>query len=118
MRRHWTQLTATVVLVMALLAPFAGGWAMALGVAEGRILVICTGDGLRTIHIDENGDATEISRDTVNCVLKSATDTANPVDIDAAPYRLLYVQTGVILAQADAPATSHVSHFARAPPVT
>ena len=62
----------------ALLAPFASGWAMALGLADGRLMVICSGDGLRTIYIDENGDATQISDEAIACVLKSAVGTAKP----------------------------------------
>ena len=91
MRMCKTKCLATLILVVALLAPFASGWAMALGLADGRLMVICSGDGLRTIYIDENGDATQVSDEAINCVLKSAADTAKPIQPQRSAGRLLFV---------------------------
>ena len=64
---------------------------MALGLADGRLMVICSGDGLRTIYIDENGDATQISDEAIACVLKSAVGTAKPALPERNAERLLFV---------------------------
>ncbi|MEL7012281.1 MAG: hypothetical protein AAFO72_03265 [Pseudomonadota bacterium] len=86
-----TKYLATLFLMAALLAPFASGWAMALGLGDGRLMVICSGDGLRTIYIDENGDATQVSDEVINCVLKSAADTSTPIRPERSADQLLFV---------------------------
>ncbi len=91
MQKCKTRWLATLILMAALLAPFASGWAMALGLADGRLMVICSGDGLRTIYIDENGDATQISDEAIACVLKSAVGTAKPALPERNAERLLFV---------------------------
>ncbi|MEM6589345.1 MAG: hypothetical protein AAF641_12925 [Pseudomonadota bacterium] len=112
-----TRVLATWLLIVSLLAPSAGGWAMALGVAEGRIFVICTGDGLRTFHIDENGDATQLSEEATACVLKSATDTAQAIMPEPAAQRLLFVTAApnyIDLSQKD---RLRLAALPRAPPM-
>lgn len=90
---------------------------MALGVSEGRIFVICTGDGLRTFHIDENGDATQLSDEAIACILKSATDTAKAIRPERGAQRLLFVAPSphvVDLLQKD---RFRLASLPRAPPV-
>ena len=117
MRAQLTRLLATWLLVGSLLVPFSGGLAMALGVAEGRIFVICTGDGLRTIHIDENGDATQISDEAIACVLKSAADTAQAVRPEPSAERLLYIAATSNFIDFSQNDHSHLAPLPRAPPV-
>jgi hypothetical protein len=105
-------------MLAALLAPFASGWAMATGVAEGRILVICTGDGLRTIYVDQNGDAQELSGEAVSCVLKSAIDTASPIPPLTAPTDLLFVYGAELTGATPTTTAWHLSPLPRAPPET
>ncbi|MEO0371196.1 MAG: hypothetical protein AAF231_07040 [Pseudomonadota bacterium] len=112
-----TKVLATWLLVVALLTPFAGGWAMALGVGEGRIFVICTGDGLRTFHMDENGDATPLSDEAIACVLKSAADTAQAVRTEPSAQRLLYVTALAVLTDLSKKERLHLAPLPRAPPV-
>lgn len=117
MRSYLTQVFATCILVAALLAPFAGGWAMALGVADGRLIVICSGDGLRTIYVDENGDATQLTEEAVACILKSAGDTAQTPRPAPSLERLLFVsksQRPVGVSYLD---PSYLISFPRAPPL-
>lgn len=117
MRAYLTRVLATWLLVASLLVPFAGGWAMALGVAEGRIFVICTGDGLRTFHIDENGDATQLSDEAIACVLKSAADTAQAVRPEPSAQRLLYVAAASKFFHLSEKDHSHLAPLPRAPPM-
>ena len=118
MRDYRTRLFATLVLVVSLLAPFASGWAMALGVADGRLLVICSGDGLRTIYIDENGDATQLSEEAVQCVLKSAADTVQAIKPARHGERLLFVAQAVPAPSADLNTPAYLAPHPRAPPLT
>lgn len=117
MRAYTTRLLATLVLMASLLAPFASGWAMALGVADGRLFVICTGDGLRTIYVDENGDATQLSEKAVACVLKSAVDTAQAVRPYTKEGRLLYTGRTAPIDTADPHTSIRLSALPRAPPL-
>ena len=117
MRARLTRSLATLVLLVALLAPFAGGWAMALGLAEGRILVICTGDGLRTIYVDQHGEATDLSKDAVSCVLKSAADTAQAALPNGLAERLLFIAEASVFGAVLVARDGFPAHFPRAPPM-
>lgn len=117
MRSYLTRLITTTVMLLALLAPFASGWAMTLGMAEGRVLVICTGDGLRTIYVDHDGTPTELSSTAEVCVLKSAADTARPVFLIPPAKQVLYVKQP---ARRVAPPVStgfQLARLPRAPPM-
>lgn len=116
MRAYRTRLFATFVLLASLLAPFASGWAMALGVADGRLLVICSGDGLRTIYIDEKGEATQLSDEAVACVLKSAADTSSIAMPQRNSERLLFVAKPFRTANANPSFHLYLSSLPRAPP--
>ncbi|MEM7599587.1 MAG: hypothetical protein AAF382_18015 [Pseudomonadota bacterium] len=117
MRAYTTRLLATLVMMASLLAPFASSWAMALGVADGRLLVICSGDGLRTIYIDENGDATQLSDEAIACVLKSTTDTAEAVVPQGRSDRLLFIAQSERTTALDVKPGAHPAPLPRAPPV-
>lgn len=117
MRAYATRVLATIVLVVSLLAPFAGGWAMALGLADGRFVVICTGDGLQTIYIDENGDATHLSKDSVACVLNTAMDTASSSQIEPLSDQLLLVRGSPLKTQSLRVTDTYLAPPPRAPPV-
>ena len=84
---------------------------MALGVADGRIFVICTGDGLRSFHIDADGKATQLSDEPISCVLKSAADTAQAIRPEPRAGRLLFVAAAPRLT-----GLSIANHQSRGPP--
>lgn len=107
----------TLLLVASLLVPFTSGLAMAMGVADGRLLVICSGDGLRTIYIDENGDATQVSEEAINCVLKSAADTAQAVMPRREGQRLLFFATPTPAQSFSVAGLSFLTPHPRAPPM-
>ena len=112
MRARLTRSLAALVLLVSLLAPFAGGWAMALGLAEGRILVICTGDGLRTIYV-----ATYLTKDAVSCALKSAADTAQAALPNGLAERLLFIAEAPVFGAVLVARDGFLAHFPRAPPM-
>ncbi|MEL6647717.1 MAG: hypothetical protein AAFQ05_08430 [Pseudomonadota bacterium] len=99
------------------MAPFASSWAMALGVADGRLLIICSGDGLRTIYIDENGDATHVSDEAVACVVKSTVDTAQAIAPEDRLDTLLFVADAALVETLDVKPSAHPAPLPRAPPV-
>ncbi|MEL7253336.1 MAG: hypothetical protein AAGL23_04125 [Pseudomonadota bacterium] len=117
MKAQLTRILATWLLVFSLLTPFAGGWAMALGLGEGRIFVICTGDGLRSFHMDENGDATPLSDEAIACVLSSAANTADAVRTEPGAQRLLYVTAVAPLPDLSKKDRLHLAPLPRAPPM-
>lgn len=63
-------------LALGLLLPQASGVMAGLGLADGRLVVICTGDGLRTLRIDDAGDPVEVSQEAELCALVHATHLA------------------------------------------
>ena len=76
-------------LALALLLPLASGVMAGLGLADGRLLVICTGDGLRTLRIDEAGNPVEVSQEAELCALLHATHLAGAELPQAAATRLI-----------------------------
>ncbi len=50
-----------------------------LGLISGQVLVICTGTGLETIVLGEDGDPVETRHSAHPCLLVHATDTSTPV---------------------------------------
>lgn len=73
---------------LGILAPQGSGVAMALGLADGRVMVICTGDGLRTLRIGKDGVPAELSETADHCALVHAADTAAGAAPQPAPEAL------------------------------
>ncbi|WP_306116196.1 MULTISPECIES: hypothetical protein [unclassified Roseovarius] len=103
-------------LALGLLLPQASGVMAGLGLADGRVLVICTGDGLRTLRIDDAGNPVEVSQEAELCALLHATPlTAAELPQSAAP-RLIET-AGFSLPQARCtPPFEHSPSQPRAPP--
>ncbi|MEQ9257875.1 MAG: hypothetical protein RIG84_02120 [Roseovarius sp.] len=107
----------TILLVtLAILAPL-GGWALAgLGLAGDRVIVICTGDGLRTLRLAPDGTPQEISDKADLCALVHAADTAVPPRPVAPAPRLLTALSPELARALDTPRPGHPSSLPRAPP--
>ena len=58
----WIARTLVALIVtLGLLVPQGAGVAAALGLTTDRVMVICTGDGLRTLRFDADGTPVEVS---------------------------------------------------------
>lgn len=87
-----------------------------LGIISGDVIVICTGEGLRQISLDADGNPVDISLETDPCALSHATDGANakpvalpyPSSFELADYPRPHEAQGQRLAVS--------TQFARAPP--
>ncbi|TPE51439.1 DUF2946 family protein [Amaricoccus solimangrovi] len=67
-----------VLTILGLLAPRVSA-VLAFAAPGVRTIVICTGDALRTIRIDEEGDAVPVVEHSDHCVLAHAADTAQRI---------------------------------------
>lgn len=87
-----------------------------LGIISGDVIVICTGEGLRQISLDADGNPVEVSMDSDPCALSHATDGASvksvtppyPSSFELADYPRPHEAQGLTVAFS--------TQFARAPP--
>lgn len=79
-----------LLVILGLLAPQGSGVIAALGLADGRVVVICTGDGLRTLRTGEDGTPSELSQTADPCALVHAGGTAAAATPPIAAETLLY----------------------------
>lgn len=79
-------------LALGVLAPMVSAALAGLGLADGRVMVICTGDGLRTLRLDDAGTPVETSHTTDPCALIGAMDTAVAITPAAPHLRLLWAR--------------------------
>jgi len=70
------RILAALFVMLSILAPQSAGLAALTGLADGRVMVICTGDGLRTLRIDAGGNPAATSDTAYFCPLALAVDTA------------------------------------------
>lgn len=61
-------------LMLGVVAPKASAALASLGLSRGDIIVICTGEGLRTIRLDETGKPVEMTSTPDHCLLVHALD--------------------------------------------
>ena len=101
---------------LGILAPQSAGLATALGLADGRLMVICTGDGLRTIRIGDDGEPVEVSETAEYCALVQAVETASGVAPTPAAEKLLFFNDTVLPEPPDYVARTQRPSFPRAPP--
>lgn len=74
----WVARFALVLAVAAgILLPKLSAAAVSLGLADLRIVVICSGDGLRLVTLDADGQPVEVSA-AEHCALVGALDRASP----------------------------------------
>ncbi|KZY44916.1 hypothetical protein A3731_10270 [Roseovarius sp. HI0049] len=86
----WIARTLVALIVaLGLLVPQGAGVAAALGLTADRVMVICTGDGLRTLRFDADGNPVEVSETPDTCALVHATDTATPIEPAPAAHPLI-----------------------------
>jgi hypothetical protein len=87
-----------------------------LGIINGHVIVICTGEGLRKITLDADGNAIEVDMESDPCAMNHATDGSGakpfavpyPSSFELADYPRPYEAHGLVVA--------YSSKFARAPP--
>ena len=108
---------AILLVALSLLAPLTSSWAMAVGLSEGRVLVICTGDGLRWIKIDAEGNPVEISHSAETCALVHAADTAAPPAVAPVALPPVDMAHGNLRQMPVAPDSRNLAFLARAPPL-
>ena len=76
---------------LSILAPIRiAGVVALLGQSEGRVMVICTGDGLRTIRIGPDEQPGEGSGEAEYCAMTQAVDTASAAIPPSARSRFLF----------------------------
>ncbi len=91
MNRVLSRYLILALVALGIVVPQASAALAGLGLVDDRIMVICTGDGLRTVRINANGDPVEISEDAEFCALSHATDAVSPAHLGILVQRLLYV---------------------------
>lgn len=97
------------VLTLGILLPQASAVMAGLGLADGRVVVICTGDGLRTLRIDDRGVPVEVSQEAELCALVHALDISGA---DAPPDGALRL---IHSADFALPETRHSADIAHSP---
>ncbi len=102
--------------ILGILAPQGSGLIAALGLADGRVMVICTGDGLRTIRIGEDGTPAEVSQTADHCALVHAAGTATAAAPPMAAETLLYASATVPTRPSRHVGLAHRPSLPRAPP--
>lgn len=105
------------LLVLGIILPQASAALAGLGLADGRAVVICTGDGLRTIHINDDGEPVEISHDAEFCALVYAADTSGRFLPAATASRFLYTTGRPLAGPVSLTAHSFSPALPRGPPL-
>lgn len=117
-----TRLVARYVTILlaalAILAPLGGGALAGLGLAGERVIVICTGDGLRTLKLAPDGTPRDMSEEAGFCALVHAADTAVPPRPEAPAPRLISALGPAQARLLDAPRPGHPAPLPRAPPLS
>lgn len=86
----WIARTLVALIVtLGILAPQGAGLAAAFGLTGDRVMVICTGDGLRTLRFDADGAPVEMSQTPDICALVHAADTADAASAPPSPEHAL-----------------------------
>lgn len=88
----------------------------ALGLAGGRVMVICTGDGLQMIRLGNDYTPVEVAEVDETCALLHAADTAATAGPKAGIPQLLYAPGAVVLSSLQYGAKPFYPAFARGPP--
>lgn len=105
-----------LVVTLGILAPQGAGLAAAFGLSADRIMVICTGDGLRTLRFDADGTPVEVSETPDICALVHAAGTAGPVTPGPSPAHVLAVTPAPTPHPLRAVVPAYLPSLPRAPP--
>lgn len=105
-----------LLVMLGILAPQGAGLLAATGLADGRVMVICTGDGLRTLRIDDDGKPVEISESADFCALVHAADIAAAIVPLPVPDRVAFAPLPPLPHPGPVTRLSHLSAQPRAPP--
>ncbi|MEO3415172.1 hypothetical protein AAFO92_10985 [Roseovarius sp. CAU 1744] len=106
------------LLCLGILLPQGSALLAAAGLADGRVLVICTGDGLRTIRISDEGEPVEISQEAELCALVDTTDTSAMSRLPGSAPHLLYATAPALPHPPEAFVFARFLPRSRAPPVS
>ena len=84
------------LVALGIVMPQASAALAGIGLAGGQIIVICTGDELRHVRIDQDGNPVEMPDEVMFCALLHAVDTGSNALLAENELRLLYVD-GLLL---------------------
>jgi len=107
---------AALLVVLGILAPQSAGLLAAAGLAKGRVLIVCTGDGVRTMQFGADGAPVEVSENSQHCALVHATGTAAAIAPAPPPQRLAIANAGPLTRQPAQVAQQVLPSRPRAPP--
>lgn len=102
-------------LMLGVIAPKASAALASLGLSRGDVIVICTGEGLRTIRLDDTGKPVELTKAPELCLLSHALDMTvlPPIPVRRTTWHI--IATGWA-ARAIASTRLAVQNHCRAPP--
>ena len=106
-----------LIVALGLLVPQGAGVAAALGLTFDRVMVICTGDGLRTLRFDADGNPVEVSDSPDTCALVHAADTSEDIIPIAAPEDALASAPAPVPQPLRAVVPAYLPSLPRAPPL-
>jgi len=116
---YLTDMTRFLALVLALLVALTSQhMAVARGVTHdvAGAVVLCTGEGVRTVHVDQDGNPVEIVHICPDCALSLLAFIDVP---HTTPKRVVHMQTlGQTPVSDQASGLIHIAPSARAPPVS
>ncbi len=90
MFRSFIQAFLIYFLALGLVLPQSSGALAALGLSNGQYVVICAGDSLKTILLDDAGNPAEHSGETHDCALMNAVNTASIPALTVPKLRFLF----------------------------
>lgn len=90
---------AALLVVLGILAPQSAGLLAAAGLTKERVLIVCTGDGVRLIQFGTDGAPVEVSEDSQHCALVHTTGTVAAIAPAPAPQRLAIADAGPLTRQ-------------------
>ena len=116
MFRSFLKTLLIVCVALSILYPQGSALLARLGLSDGQVIVICTGDGLRTVQIGADGQPLQTSDKAEFCALVQTVDTAAGIAPSARPAPLVLTLARRFEGARPTP-EAHATHtLARAPP--
>jgi len=106
-----------LALIIGIVAPMSSAALARLGVIDARVMVICTGDAMRTIVIGPDGQPVELSGEPEPCALVHAAFAAVPDRATVPALRRLAGLEPREVQSLATPRKPHLLSLPRAPPV-
>ena len=90
MLRPVTRTILLIATILGILLPQGSAFLASMGLAKGQLIVICTGDGMRTIRLDDHGNPVETGEESEFCALTHAAQTSMRPVLTEANIRFLF----------------------------